>query len=61
MQPTILSITGIDIPEIYQGKAFLGSNKDIKTKGNIYLQASDRFDEVPEKIRAVKSKKVQVY
>ena len=26
--PTILSIAGIDIPEIYQGKAFLGSNKN---------------------------------
>ena len=28
--PTILSIAGIDIPEIYQGRAFLGSNKKQK-------------------------------
>ena len=26
--PTILSVAGIDIPEIYQGRAFLGSNKN---------------------------------
>ena len=36
--PTILSIAGIDIPEIYQGRAFLGSNKNKEIKGNIYLQ-----------------------
>ena len=54
--PTILSIAGIDIPEIYQGKAFLGSNKN-KDKRKYLFTASDRFDEVPEKIRAVKSKR----
>ena len=54
--PTILSIAGIDIPEIYQGKAFLGSNKN-KNKRKYLFTASDRFDEVPEKIRAVKSKR----
>tara|TARA_B000000565_G_scaffold76509_1_gene54473 strand:- start:558 stop:1319 length:762 start_codon:yes stop_codon:yes gene_type:complete len=52
--PTILSIAGIDIPEIYQGKAFLGSNKN-KNKRKYLFTASDRFDEIPEKIRAVKS------
>ena len=40
--PTILSIAGIDIPEIYQGKAFLGSNKN-KDNRKYLFTASDRF------------------
>ena len=52
--PTILSIAGIDIPDIYQGRAFLGSKKN-KNKRKYLFTASDRFDEIPEKIRAVKS------
>ena len=54
--PTILSIAGIDIPEIYQGEAFLG-NKKSKNKRKYLFTASDRFDEHPDRIRAVKSKR----
>ena len=54
--PTILSIAGIDIPKMYQGKAFLGPKKN-KSKRKYLFTASDRFDEITDKIRAVKSKK----
>ena len=54
--PTILSIIGLDIPEIYQGKAFLGAEKSRSERKYIF-SASDRFDEHPDRIRAVKSKK----
>jgi len=54
--PTILSIAGLDIPEIYQGKAFLGSKKS-KNKRKYLFTASDRFDEHTDRIRAVKNKR----
>lgn len=54
--PTILSIAEIDIPEIYQGKAFLGNQKS-KIKRKYLFTASDRFDEHSDRIRAVKSKR----
>ena len=54
--PTILSLAGIDIPKIYQGKAFSG-NKESKKKRKYLFTASDRFDEHPDRIRAVKSKR----
>ena len=55
--PTILSIVGgIDIPKIYQGKPFLGSKKN-KNKREYLFTASDRFDEHPDRIRAVKNKR----
>jgi len=54
--PTILSIIGLDIPEIYQGKAFLGAEKS-KSERKYIFSASDRFDEHPDRIRAVKNKK----
>ena len=54
--PTILSIAGFDIPEIYQGKAFLGAKKS-KQKREYLFTASDRFDEHPDRIRAVKNKR----
>ena len=54
--PTILSLADIDIPKIYQGEAFLG-NKKSKTKRKYLFTASDRFDEHPDRIRAVKSKR----
>jgi arylsulfatase A-like enzyme len=54
--PTILSIAGIEIPEIFQGSAFLGSKKS-KEKREYSFSASDRFDEITERKRAVKTKK----
>lgn len=54
--PTILSIIGLDIPEIYQGKAFLGAEKS-KSERKYIFSASDRFDEHSDRIRAVKNKK----
>ena len=54
--PTILSIVGLEIPKVYQGIAFLGSKKS-KNKRNYSYSASDRFDEVTDRIRAVKTKK----
>ena len=54
--PTILSIAGIDIPKIYQGKPFLGAKKSLKKRKYLFT-ASDRFDELTDRIRAVKSKK----
>jgi arylsulfatase A-like enzyme len=54
--PTILSIAGLDIPEIYQGKAFLGSKKS-KNKRKYLFTASDRFDEHTDRIRAAKNKR----
>ena len=54
--PTILSIVGLEIPKVYQGIAFLGSKKS-KNKRNYSYSASDRFDEVIDRIRAVKTKK----
>ena len=54
--PTILSIVNIDIPKTYQGKAFLGNSKS-KNKREYLFTASDRFDNQPDMIRAVKSKR----
>ena len=54
--PTILSIAGIDIPKIYQGKPFLGAKKSLKKRKYLFT-ASDRFDELTDRIRAVKSKR----
>tara|TARA_B100000945_G_scaffold90701_1_gene70748 strand:- start:8094 stop:9485 length:1392 start_codon:yes stop_codon:yes gene_type:complete len=54
--PTILSIAGLQIPQIYQGKAFLGLKK-VKNKREYVFTASDRFDEHPDRIRAVKNKR----
>ena len=54
--PTILSIAGIDIPKIYQGKPFLGAKKSLKKRRYLFT-ASDRFDELTDRIRAVKSKR----
>ena len=54
--PTVLSIAGLEIPKVYQGIVFLGSKKS-KNKRNYSYSASDRFDEVTDRIRAVKTKK----
>ena len=54
--PTILSIANINIPKIYQGKPFLGFKKSLEKRKYLFT-ASDRFDELTDRIRAVKSKK----
>ena len=54
--PTVLSIAGIDVPSFLQGKAFLGKYKD-ESKREYLFTASDRFDENPDRIRAVRDDK----
>ena len=54
--PTVLSIANIEIPSEYQGKAFIGNFKS-KTKREYLFTSSDRFDENPDRIRAVRDNK----
>jgi len=54
--PTVLSIAGIEVPSFLQGKAFLGKYKD-ESKRKYLFTASDRFDENPDRIRAVRNDK----
>ena len=54
--PTILSIAGIEIPSFLQGIAFLGKYKN-EEKRDYLFTSSDRFDEHPDRIRAVRDKK----
>tara|TARA_Y100000741_G_C18230415_1_gene549552 strand:- start:1043 stop:1579 length:537 start_codon:yes stop_codon:yes gene_type:complete len=51
LAPTILSIVGVDIPDYIQGKAFLGDQK--AEENNLLYFATDRFDEVFDRLRAV--------
>jgi len=51
LAPTVLSIAGIKIPPYIQGKAFLGDQKGAKNE--LLFFATDRFDEVSDRIRAV--------
>ncbi|MBN2314801.1 MAG: sulfatase-like hydrolase/transferase [Sedimentisphaerales bacterium] len=53
--PTMLSLTGIKIPEHIQGKAFLGEQK-AEPRDYIYA-ARDRMDEAYDLIRAVRDKR----
>jgi len=55
LAPTVLSLTGIDIPKEMQGKAFLGSEKT-PTPEYVYL-ARGRMDERAEMQRAVRDAK----
>ena len=54
--PTVLSIAGINIPSFQQGKPFLGKYKD-DSKREYLFTSSDRFDEHPDRIRAVRGEK----
>jgi uncharacterized sulfatase len=53
--PTMLSLTGVKIPEHIQGRAFLGSQK-AKLREYIFA-ARDRMDEAYDLIRAVRDKR----
>jgi len=53
--PTMLSLTGIKIPEYIQGRAFLGSQK-ARPREYIFA-ARDRMDEAYDLIRAVRDKR----
>ncbi len=54
MAPTMLSLAGIKPPDYMQGRAFAGA---FNTKPREYIIASsDRFDEVTDRIRAVRTK-----
>lgn len=54
LAPTMLSLTGIKIPEYMQGQAFLG-NQQTAPRSYVHL-FSDRMDERYDKVRAVRDK-----
>ncbi len=54
LAPTVLSIAGLDPPKVMQGTAKLGAHRDSVTATHIYA-SSDRFDEVYDRLRAVRS------
>ena len=54
--PTLLSWAGITPPKVMQGKAQFGVYKD-STESNYVFASSDRFDEMYDKLRAVRTKK----
>lgn len=54
--PTLLSWAGIKPPKVMQGKARFGVYKD-STESNYVFASSDRFDEMYDKLRAVRTKK----
>ena len=56
LAPTVLSIAGVKSPSEYQGFAFLGKNKS-KIEREFLYTSSDRFDNVPDRIRAVRDAK----
>lgn len=53
--PTVLSMTGVDIPAYMQGRAFLGEQKD-KPRRFVFSHR-DRFDESYDMIRSVRDKR----
>ncbi len=55
LAPTMLSVTGIDIPNYIQGRAFLGEAK--KPEPEYLFGIRDRVDEVLELSRSVRDKK----
>jgi arylsulfatase A-like enzyme len=53
--PTILSLTGTEIPEHYQGQAFLGKEK--ASPREYVFAGRDRMDEVFDRVRVVRDKR----
>ena len=56
LAPTVLSILNLEIPSVYQGLAFLGSQKSKKSREFVFT-ASDRFDEEYDRVRSIRTKK----
>lgn len=56
LAPTILSLAGISPPKVMQGKAQFGTYRDTTTRDYLYATA-DRFDEIYDRLRAVRSGK----
>ena len=54
--PTVLSWAGIEPPKVMQGKAQFGEFEDYK-KAEYTIHSSDRFDELYDRLRAVRSKR----
>ena len=54
--PTLLSWAGITPPKVMQGKAQFGVYRD-STESNYVFASSDRFDEMYDKLRAVRTKR----
>ena len=54
LAPTMLSLTGIEIPDYMQGQAFLG-NQQAKPRNYVHL-FRDRMDEKFDKVRAIRDK-----
>ena len=55
LAPTVLSLVDIEIPDHFQGKAFLGKKKNNTLREFIY-GSGDRFDETYDRVRSVISK-----
>lgn len=56
LAPTLLSLTGLPIPDYIQGKAFLG--KKMRSEEPKYVfGAADRFDETTDRVRSVRDKR----
>ena len=56
LAPTILSLSGINIPDHFQGRAFMGDKKNGILRDYIF-GSGDRFDETYDRVRSVISKK----
>ena len=56
LAPTVLSMTGIEPPKVMQGKAQFGEFAEEK-ESKYTFHSSDRFDEVYDRLRAVRSER----
>jgi len=55
LAPTILSLTGLNIPDHFQGRAFMGEKKSEILRDYVF-GSGDRFDETYDRVRSVISK-----
>ena len=55
LAPTILSLSNVDIPDHFQGFAFMGNKKNKSLREYIF-GSGDRFDETYDRVRSVISK-----